>query len=303
MLSRLTVLGSRIAEGWRASAEYPLPIANRCAAAATTGAAALLCCYELVKGFVRIRSADAAAQLPATTAHVPLHQRGGDGLEGLADTHLFGVAAAVHVPAATEAGMNAPETDLDLILTGVLLADGVVSAVIIGTPNGEEKSYRIGDPLESDSATTLHSVHSDRVVIDRAGRLETVRFSQADPQPLAAFVPALPYDTLEATATTEAEPDTGPPAIDSVLRVLPVTGGEHPGFRLEAAQDEADLPALGVQPGDVVTEFNGESIAQPGALERFYESLDRRSLTHVTVQRDGAERRIFIDTTSLLAAP
>ena len=84
-------------------------------------------------------------------------------------------------PSYTEV-IDAPETTLSLTLKGILAieADGKGS-VIISSNRGEDKTYQVGQSIEGADGATLHSVYADRVLLDRNGRLETLRLPKELP--------------------------------------------------------------------------------------------------------------------------
>ncbi|MHA7833656.1 MAG: type II secretion system protein N, partial [Algiphilus sp.] len=72
---------------------------------------------------------------------------------------------------------DAPETRLSLKLLGVYAAeDPSLSRAIIAAAGKDEKLYAIGDEISNN--VELHSVFSDRVVISRDGKLETLRMER-----------------------------------------------------------------------------------------------------------------------------
>ena len=72
-----------------------------------------------------------------------------------------------------------PKTNLRLTLTGVSATENQKSATaLIEGPDRATESYRIGDTLPGNAS--LHSVHKDRVILSRSGKLETLFFPDTD---------------------------------------------------------------------------------------------------------------------------
>ncbi|MBW7469762.1 type II secretion system protein N [Marinobacter sp. M216] len=94
----------------------------------------------------------------------------------LASLTLFGIAGedgAVR-PEETE---NLPETNLRLYLRGVLAAEGEFpGSALIEDQKGNTEAYPVGDELPGNA--TLRSVHPNRVVIERGGKLENLFFPE-----------------------------------------------------------------------------------------------------------------------------
>ena len=89
----------------------------------------------------------------------------------IANLHLFGNADSIVV--ASEPTV-APETKLNLILSGVIAsprqADAI--AIISAGAGAAEKSYGIGDSLAG--GAKLKEIYGDRVIIESRGRVETL---------------------------------------------------------------------------------------------------------------------------------
>ena len=89
----------------------------------------------------------------------------------IANWHLFGRAQSVLV---TSAPTVAPETKLNLVLSGVIALpkqeDAV--AIIAAGVKAAEKSYGIGDSLPG--GASLKEIYGDRVIIEYRGRVEAL---------------------------------------------------------------------------------------------------------------------------------
>ena len=96
----------------------------------------------------------------------------------LASVEMFGRAAPEDM-AADQGTENLPETNLRLFLRGVLAGteDQPGSALIEDDRNRTEV-YIIGDELPGNA--TLRSVHANRIIIERGGKLENLYFPETD---------------------------------------------------------------------------------------------------------------------------
>lgn len=94
----------------------------------------------------------------------------------IASWHLFGqssATASVNQPSP----VSAPDTQLNLKLYGVIASDGQYDAgAIIEDGKGTQKYFSIGDNIQS--GIKLKEIYPDRVIIDRSGRLETLRLPE-----------------------------------------------------------------------------------------------------------------------------
>lgn len=89
---------------------------------------------------------------------------------------LFGTASPEGNagPVETE---NLPETNLRLFLRGVMAADGEFpGSALIEDQKGNTEAYPVGDELPGNAK--LRSVHANRVVIERGGKLENLFFPE-----------------------------------------------------------------------------------------------------------------------------
>ncbi len=224
-------------------------------------------------------------------------------LGALATSHLFGEAAE-QAPPAPAAVIDAPETTLSLVLKGILARSADTNGgAVISSNRGEDRKYDVGNTIEGADGATLHSVYSDRVLIDRNGRLETLRFpkelvSSGGPMAMPSPLPQPPPQANAGTLREAIGANAG--RISDVLRVAPhVQEGQVVGFRLTPGRDRAAFEALGLQPGDVVTDINGTVLDDPAQGLQVYESLGESTQANVTVLRDGVPQVLVIDTTQV----
>ena len=81
---------------------------------------------------------------------------------------------AKRVPNRYNTAIDAPETQLNLQLRGTIAAgDETMAHAIIADGNGKDKVYFINDAVPG--GAVLHEVYTDRVILNRAGILETLR--------------------------------------------------------------------------------------------------------------------------------
>jgi len=221
----------------------------------------------------------------------------------LANSRLFGEAAQQPQQPVTPV-IDAPDTTLSLTLKGILSKEGDPNgSVIIANSRNEEKAYFVGQTIEGADGATLHSVFADRVLLNRNGRLETLRLPKeltsaggsaagmASPLPQAA--PQQPV-TLRETITENAT------RLADIVRLAPhVQEGQVVGFRVNPGRDRATFEALGLQPGDVVTDINGTVLDDPSQGLAVFQALGEATQANVTVLRDGVPQVIVIDTSQL----
>jgi len=108
------------------------------------------------------RAVDSGYPTPASDYSVLIH------------SHLFGETPE-QPQVVVAPSVNAPATPLSLTLRGILSKEGDPNgSVIIESNRGEMKTYFVGQAIEGADGAALHSVYADRVLLSRAGRLETL---------------------------------------------------------------------------------------------------------------------------------
>ncbi len=215
--------------------------------------------------------------------------------------HLFGEASQAMAPV-TETIVDAPDTNLNLELRGTVSSpDSEIGWAIIADDRGQEKIYFVNDAIDGNRGTVLRAVYGDRVILNRAGNLETLRLPKelsssattVTRRPGAA-APAAAPTSLRTVITENAS------RITDIIRVVPqIEQGQMIGFRLNPGQARDQFDALGLRPGDVVTEINGTAMTDPSRGLQVFESLGETTVASVTVIRNGQPQVLAIDTTQL----
>ncbi|NIW25330.1 MAG: type II secretion system protein GspC [Gammaproteobacteria bacterium] len=246
---------------------------------------------------------DAPPTLPApaargTTAESP----SGLDLRPVLDAHLFGEAAQTGPAPVVETLVDAPDTTLNLTLTGVVSSeDSSDGWAIIDAGRGDANTYYVGDTIENTGGTVLHAVYDDRVLLNRAGRLETLRLPKELSGRVAAARPRQAAQISQANrASLQGVLTRNASQLSEVIRVAPyLEQGQMVGFRLNPAQNPELFQSLGLQPNDVVTDINGMALSDPSAGLQVFESLGEATQASVTVLRNGTPEVLVIDTTQL----
>jgi len=246
---------------------------------------------------------EAPPTLPApATRGTAAASSGGLDLRPLLDAHLFGEAAATGPAPVLEALVDAPDTTLNLKLTGVVSSDDSSAGwAIIDVSRGDTNIYYVGDTIDNTGGASLHAVYEDRVLLNRAGRLETLRLPKeltgqvaaARPPPTSPIAQPGPA-SLRGLITDNAS------QLSQVIRVAPfLDQGQMVGFRINPAQNRELFQSLGLQPNDVVTDINGMALNDPSAGLQVFESLGETTQANVTVIRNGIPEVLIIDTSQL----
>ena len=209
----------------------------------------------------------------------------------LTNAHLFGRMDQIE---ATQTATAAPDTRLNLVLRGVLAADPMktASAIIASGKNGKEEIYGLGETVPG--GVTLREVHPEYVILERQGRLETLRLLrdsadvqiETDTESQSAY-PATP---AEALTSIRKEIMKNPTSFgDYALPVVVKENGKQVGYRLQPQKKGEMLVELGLEPNDVITEINGVKLDQPQNGMSALRALSTANEISLMVKRNGTE--------------
>jgi general secretion pathway protein C len=222
----------------------------------------------------------------------------------IAAAHLFGEAGADDVPAVVPdvAEENLEDTRLsNLELKGTIASpEKTMSAAIISDGSNEEKVYLIGDPIAS--GAKLHAVYTDRVVLNENGRLTNLRLPEEYRETASAPV-------RRATTRRAAAPQTesiqtvvsqNVARLADVIRPTPYfVNGQQQGYRVYPGRDRRQFAALGLRPGDLIKDIDGQALTDPTQAMEIFQSLGTASQVSVTVERNGQPEVIVLKTDQL----
>src|SRR5947207_2378320 len=159
----------------------------------------------------------------------------------------------------------------------------------------------VGDSVPG--GAKLHSVYSDRVLIDRDGRLESLTLPRQPnpgtaPPPSAAVLQSgaenSPIERMRRVITEQ------PGLLAEVLRPQPVMEHNHMnGFRVYPGRNRAAFMQLGLRPGDQVTAINGTPLDDRDRGEQILRTLASSSEARVTVIRGGQTQELNLNLAQL----
>jgi general secretion pathway protein C len=303
----MDVAKRRLAQWKEQSPEQWLASANRYLPPGVTAILVLAVAYQLANlTWSVVPGSAGAAVLPVATAPVPgaAPADSPSDFTTLLAAHLFGEAPAGEAaPVIQETVVDAPDTTLSLELRGVL--SGADSAVIASN-RGQDRHYHVGQQIENANGATLHSVHEDRVLLNRGDRLEALKLPKLSetgaPAPQRAGGPFLAPAAAPPAQNTSLRQVISQNAtrLTEIIRVSPhVEEGNVVGFRVTPGRNRETFEALGFKSGDVVTDINGTQLNDAGNGIQVFESLGESTMANVTVLREGVPTVIVIDTSQL----
>lgn len=228
--------------------------------------------------------------LPPPAAHV--------NVVAIANAHLFGNAQAQAVP---QDAANAPPSSAPLVLTGVIATDNPQTGMaIIGDNAASAKFHAVGDTVSG--GVKLHSVYTDRVILDRNGALESLMLPRQGGPPLnmpsqAVAMPAVENPIVDRMRQLIANE---PGAISEIMRPQPVFAqGKQRGFRVYPGRNRQAFVRLGLRPGDLVTAINGTPLDDPSRGQEIFNTLGSSSEARVTVIRNGQPQDLTLQMAAI----
>lgn len=256
--------------------------------------------WSLVPG----TSAGDAVQAPAS---MPVASSGGGtraDVQAIADNHVFGEAdaetAPVIIPAADE---NLSDTRLtNLVLKGTIAsAIPEFSVAVIADGTSEQRVYAIGDSVGS--GATLHAVYADRVVLNENGALTNLRLPVDYPQNASASVRRATVTTRQTTRNDSLQNVVAEnlTQISDIIRPTQYRGadGQLAGFRVYPGRNRQKFAALGLRPGDLIKDINGQPLNDPTQAMQVFQSLGETQEVTVTIERNGQEQSLVLNISQL----
>lgn len=185
--------------------------------------------------------------------------------------------------------VNAPKTKLQLQLKGVFTSErDNESSAIVAERGQKGEYYKIGDKLPG--GAELAAVYSDRVLLNRNGRLETLSFqddlkgkgfakvNQPSHKPSAVspkkFVEVAEKRLIENPANALAS-----------VGLKPVQAGSASGYVYGG--NNPMLAGMNLKPGDVVRSVNGNPLGDINKDRELLKQLYQEGSLEVEVERDG----------------
>jgi general secretion pathway protein C len=271
---------------WRALALARGPRIATWALALALGVQAATIVTDLAGGS-QSRKTDLRPPSPATVA------RRGIDIASITNAHLFGTVAD-----RTESGgaAGATQTSMQLVLTGIIAGkDPRVGFAIVGENATAAKVHAVGDNVPG--GAKLHSVYSDRVLLDRNGRLEYLTLPHTNSaalnaNPVQAAVPNQnpAFDRVRRLISED------PSALSDIMRNQPVLmQGKLRGFRVYPGRNRQAFTRLGLRSGDLVIAINGTPLDDPARGDEIFRTIGSASEARVTVMRNGQQQDLSLN--------
>ena len=220
---------------------------------------------------------------------------------GLVNAHLFGNAV---VQSNGGDGSNAPPSSMPLVLAGVLATENPKEGMaIIGESAAGAKVVAVGQQVPG--GAMLHSVYSDKAVIDRNGALESVLLPRRTAGGPVMSPPPPPPTASGNDATMERMRrlvNDDPGVIGQVMRPQPVfAGGKMRGFRVYPGSNRQAFARIGLRAGDLVTAINGTPLDDKDRAQEIFSTLNSSTDARVSVTRNGRQQELVLNIAQIAA--
>ena len=169
---------------------------------------------------------------------------------------------------------------LDLQLFGVRMSSGAMPAsAILGPADGEQKSYLVGEEVES--GVTLASVGFDFIILKRGEAEQRIYMEGAE---------------AGASETAPAGSAAGGGSVASAIDIRPRMQGDRvTGVTVAPGANAALFASAGFQPGDVVVAVNGARITSMIDVQQLQSSIAPGARLLLTVERGAASVPIALN--------
>jgi general secretion pathway protein C len=223
----------------------------------------------------------------------------------IADTHIFGIADAEQsgpLPIAEPDDDLADTRLVNLVLNGTVASEiPNYSVAIISDGGNDQEVYVIGESVGNNA--TLHAVYPDRVVLNEKGVLTNLKLPRE-------FKDVPVRSVRRATTTTRQKVDNSDSIqavvtqnltrLTDVIRPTPYrVQGEQVGFRVYPGRDRRQFAALGLRPGDIIKDIDGQALTDASQAMQIFQSLGTSEQVTVTIERNGQSESLTLKTSQL----
>ncbi|MGY3903679.1 GspC family type II secretion system variant ExeC [Aeromonas lusitana] len=221
--------------------------------------------------------------------------RGGEAarldLSSVSRLSLFGKAPQIAADQVAQAvAADAPKTQLNAQLNGVLASSDPAKSIAIIAHNGLQNSYGIDDYIDGTQAK-IRQVFADRVIIARDGRDETLMLDGEEygkPLPKVAR-----QDGKLSSVRTELMSNPG--KITDYLNISPVrVDGRMVGYRLNPGNNPELFNQLGLVANDLAVSINGLDLRDNAQAMQAMQQVAGATEMTVTVERQGQLYDVYV---------
>jgi general secretion pathway protein C len=241
----------------------------------------------------------------------------------------FGKAAEIAVApesslettASSNIEADATDTNLNLILRGVVASSDKQSARALIAVGDRQANYSIGDKMPEGNNVTLEKILPKRVILKNNGKFESLWLYKDDKNaPFIAnppSVPVVPQRPQVSPAETRNSPspfqqrsvpssnedvnvqqalqevaaenpsmgDVGSTLSDVVSMSIHRENGQVVGYKIRPGRNVDQFNSLGLKTDDIVTAVNGMPLDNPGQIMEIYRNMSAASSVSLEIKR------------------
>lgn len=225
----------------------------------------------------------------------------------LKDANLFGLYSEKSEPVkAAQVVSDAPKTRLNLTLVGVVASSNEANSLAVIANKGVQATYGINEDIEGTRAK-LKAVLVDRVIIDNAGRDETLMLQGIDYSKRSVSSTQVNTQRSPSVRTSGNNPSVKLEDIkqeitedpQKLLQYIQLSQmrdkeGKLIGYRVRPGKNKVLFESVGLKSGDIATHLNGEDLTDTATMGRIWKSLSDLTELNLTVDRKGQTEEIYI---------
>ncbi len=238
-------------------------------------------------------------------------------IQQLTGFNLFGDAKST--PVVTDSSeLDAPITRLKLKLRGVYAASEKELAGAMIEAQNKQDVYRIGGKLPGATGLKLHKILSDRIIMSRGGKFETLFIEDFGQSKNTSRNTSSRGKSKERETTFNTNNNssniidkrkdqnltkeliklrsklTDPQSLSELVSVSPaMVGEEFQGFRIAPGKNRALFGRMGLRRNDVITGVNGINLDDPASAFSLMEQISTADELNLTIKRGERDMNIL----------
>ena len=254
------------------------------------------------------QNSNAASPVASTQVNTPQNTVNINSIKRL---KLFGDPAA-EPEVAPKVVQDAPQTRLNLTLTGVVATTEDSTGTAVIAQSGRQAVYSIGEKIEGTNAS-VQEVFADRIIIRNGAQMETLMLDGKDfekmvqtnaprtasPRNMPNRAPSLKRNLRDVNSPVSREQIAAlrqkPDSFSTFIKVFPIReNGDLRGYRVNPGSDASLFAATGLRNNDVVTEINGLDLTDIGQAMEAMRVMRSAKEMQITVKRNGIEEELYL---------
>ncbi len=223
-------------------------------------------------------------------------------LSQITNSNLFGLYDQSAPNAGALPVVEAPITNLNLTLVGVVYATSPSKGLAIISNGAQQTIYAVDETIEG-TGVVLKQVLPDRVIFSNRQRNETLMLDGVEYEKIDRLGQSIEPQKV-AKAPTASNPNLAKIKQEimqnpqSLLKYITLSQvreqGKVVGYRLGPGSDAHFFNESGIKSGDVAVAINNVDLTDPAKMSEIWKTLSDSSEINMTVKRQGQLHKIYI---------